>query len=136
VDVLGDYVLPASSPTSPVRSAVPLVTQLFASGHTVNVSLNRFAESLDASLFSGVAYGQFLGIVANNQGSHTFGCYGPKLVNLGPPRAVAGEKPRNVLFGNQVLYGTPNLPAPRGLRVFFERQFRIVDDATVVYPAS
>jgi hypothetical protein len=131
LDLLGRYAF-----SSPVPIDLPLVAQLFAGGHTVNVSLNRFAETLGSTMFSGVAYGQYLGIVANNQGSHAFGCYGPELVNGGSPLVEAGESPRFNSFCNQVLYGATTIPAPRGLRVFFERQFRILENANDVYPPT
>ena len=114
----------------------PLVAQLFAGAHTVNLSHNRFSESLNSTVFSGVVYGQYLGLVAHNQGSHDFGCYGPALLNGSAPSYSPGSFGllRLSKFGNQVLYGKPTaLPGGSGnvthtgARVFFERQFRIMD---------
>ncbi|MGC4067393.1 MAG: hypothetical protein QM784_22660 [Polyangiaceae bacterium] len=127
---------------SPFTVGAPLVTQLFAAGHTVNVAHNRFCEGLGSTLFSGVGYGQFLCLVAHNQGSHEFAAYGSGFVNtqLGTP-GYAYSHPRVSQFENQVLYAAPAiLPGARsstsrtGARTFFERQFRILDTQGPVNP--
>jgi hypothetical protein len=124
---------------SPFTVGMPLVTQLFAGAHTVNVSHNRFEEGLGSTLFSAVVYGQFLGLLAHNQGSHEFAAYGSGYVTGSPQYAYS--HPRISQFENQVLYASPSqLPGSSstitrtGARTFFERQFRILDTAGAVSP--
>jgi hypothetical protein len=120
--------------TVPFTVVTPLVTQLFASAHTVNVSHNRLAESLNATLFSAVTFSRFLGSIACNQGTHSFKALGPRNGSDTSHGEVANQ--RIQLFSNQVLYDWQGLPpgatannyTPEGLRNFFEQHFNIVKE--------